>query len=287
MAAHYVVLGSTGHIGSAVAKSLLAKGHPVVAVTRDAEKAKPLKRLGAEIAQADVLDKMTLTQALGQGNRLFVLNPPAPPSTDTDIEERKSMVAITEAVRSANPERIVVLSAYGAQQGKKIFDLGVLYEFEQALKDSDFPVAFVRAAYFMSNWDAALETAKSEGKVHTFYPVDFQLPMVDPNDIGEYAAKVLSADSPETGIYYVEGPEPYSSADVAKAFSQALGHPVEAIETPRAGWEAALKEMGFSEPAAESMSNMTELTLRGPERPENPHRGKTSIDEYVQRLVAG
>jgi uncharacterized protein YbjT (DUF2867 family) len=35
----YVIMGGTGHVGSAVAKTLLGRGEPVTIVTRDADRA--------------------------------------------------------------------------------------------------------------------------------------------------------------------------------------------------------------------------------------------------------
>ncbi|WP_207231668.1 hypothetical protein [Edaphobacter modestus] len=42
-----------------------------------------------------------------------------------------------------------------------------------------------------------------------------------------------------TGIRHIEvaGPEGYSPVDIADAFAEAVGRPVEAIAVPRAEWE--------------------------------------------------
>lgn len=144
----------------------------------------------------------------------------------------------------------------------------------------------IRAAYYMSNWDAALETAQKEGVVHTLYPVKFKIPMVSPNDIGKIAAKLLTEPLNNTGIHYVEGPEMYSSADVAKAFSTALNKAVEAVQTPEEQWIPTLKEMGFSDKAAQSMAFMTKVTFDDNyEKSKTPIRGKTTLNQYIENLV--
>ncbi|RYG46430.1 NAD-dependent epimerase/dehydratase family protein [bacterium] len=285
MAETFIVLGATGHVGSATMRALLAAGERVLAVTRDAGKRAGLEEQGAEVAVADVHDSEALKAVFRRGHRLFLLNPPAPPSTDTDIEERKGMASILAAIENSGLERIVALSTYGAQPGDRIGDLGVLYEMEQALRNVPASVAIVRAAYYMSNWDMALETAKAEGKLPTLYPPDFKLPMVAPEDIGRVAARLLRDD--RTGMHHVEGPEHYSSADVATAFAEALGRPVEAVQTPPERWVASLQAAGFSDPAAESMAAMTKLTLEGsPENPEHPIRGSVTLEDYVAQLAA-
>jgi uncharacterized protein YbjT (DUF2867 family) len=176
----HIILGATGHVGSALAQALLARNEPVTVVTRDARKAEALKTKGAHVAEVDVFDTAALHRVIAGGHRLFALNPPAPPSTDTVAEERRSLYAIVDALEGCKLEKIVCESAYGAQPGNGIGDLGVLYDMEQALQAGKVPVSPLRAAYYMSNWDASLETARKEGKVHSMYPPDFKLPMVAP-----------------------------------------------------------------------------------------------------------
>ena len=60
--------------------------------------------------------------------------------------------------------------------------------------------------HYMSNWDSALPTAQHQGEGHTFYPVDFRLPMVAPHDIGQLVARLLLEPAARTGLHYVEGP---------------------------------------------------------------------------------
>src|SRR5688572_21691967 len=50
----YVIMGGTGHVGSATAAALLGRGEAVTIVTRDAKRAEKWRARGAEIAEADV-----------------------------------------------------------------------------------------------------------------------------------------------------------------------------------------------------------------------------------------
>ena len=119
-----------------------------------------------------------------------------------------------------------------------------------------------------------------------FYPVDFKLPMVAPKDIGIIAAGLLTNDARDFRIHYIEGPEMYSSADVAKAFSKALNKHVEAMQIPEEKWLPTLKQFGFSDKAARSIVAMIELTLNNPEKAESPIRGDTTLNEYIENLVS-
>lgn len=282
----HIILGATGHVGSALAQELLGRHEPVTVVTRDARRTEPLLKKGARVAVVNVFDTRALHAVIANGQRLFVLNPPAAPATDTSLQERKSLHAILAALEGAKLEKIVAESTYGAQPGDDIGDLGVLYEMEQALQALNVPVAVIRAAYYMSNWDASLKTACEAGTVHSFHPHDFKLPMVAPNDLGLAAARLMLGSPIPSGPHFVEGPERYSADDVAAAFSQALARPVKVVETPQAQWPQAFKAMGFSDAAATSYAAMTRLTLEGRcELPEKPERGTTSLRSYIRSLV--
>ena len=282
-----IILGANGHVGSAAANALLKGGEPVTVVVHDPETRADWEEKGATAISADVNDTEAMKAIFGNGDRVFLLNPPAPPSTDTAAVEQRSVAALLLALRGSGITKVVAESTYGAQPGEGIGDLGVLYKMEQGLKELDLPVTILRAAYYMSNWEMSLESARREGMVHTLYPIEFKLPMVSPRDLGLHAARYLLEPTDATGTHFVEGPEEYSPQDVADAFAEALGKPVRAVETPRSGWVTTLQSMGFSNVAAHSMAKMTDLTLEGGfDRPEHPERGTETLRAYIRHLVA-
>jgi uncharacterized protein YbjT (DUF2867 family) len=281
----HIILGATGHVGSAVAMTLLEQGEAVTVVTRDAGRAEPFTQRGAAAAIADIHDTDTVRAVLRRGRSAFLLMPPADPSTDTVTEERRTVASIVRAVQGTDLQKVVLQSTYGAQPGEGLGDLSVLYEFERAVAALGVHTSIVRAAYYMSNWDSALATARDEGVVHTFFPSDFALPMVAPADLGRVAARLLTSEIDHTGVRYVEGPTTYTPADVAHAFAQALGRDVRAVETPRSEWLSAFQALGFSPAAAASYARMTAVTVDRVERPDTPERGHTTLAEYINALV--
>ncbi|WP_041453332.1 NAD(P)H-binding protein [Anaeromyxobacter dehalogenans] len=282
----FIALGATGRVGSAVAIALLDGGEQVTVVTRDPRRAEPFARRSAAVAVADVRDADALRAVLRRGRRAFLLMPPADPAGDTVVEERRAMQAIARAVDGAGLEKVVVLSTYGAQPGEALGDLGVLHALEQAVAGTGVPTCVVRGAYFMSNWDFALELARGEGVVPSLFPPDLALPMVAPADLGRAAARWLVAEGEHAGVHHVEGPAAYSAADVARAASAALGRDVRVVETPRARWVETFRALGFSPSSADSYARMTATVVDGAyERPEAPERGPTTLAEYVARRV--
>jgi len=161
-----------------------------------------------------------------------------------------------------------------------------LWELEEGLRSQDIPAAINRAPYYFSNWDEQLETIRETGKLQTMYPVDLAPPMAAPRDLGKAAADRLISPASGAGVRYVEGPDRYSANDLAQAFAEALGRPVEVVVTPREEWEAAYRKLGFSEPAAHSYARMTAVSLDGGfDYNERSIRGLTTLAKYIRQLV--
>lgn len=282
----YIILGATGHVGSAVAESLLQEGKKIIVITRSPDKAAAWEKRGVQAAIVDIRNSHAFNKVLQKGKRLFLLNPPAPPHTDTVEEELRSISSILQALEDSGIEKVVVESTYGAQPGRGIGDLGVLYEMEQGLQKLGIPATIIRAAYYMSNWDTSWESVVNEGKLYTFFPPTFKLPMVAPRDIGKVAARLLTEPLSKTGIHYVEGPETYSATDVANAFSSALGKTIELVTIPQEQWVTTMQEAGFSQSAAASMAAMTNIVVTSNyELPQSPLRGDTTLQQYISGLV--
>lgn len=94
----FIIVGGTGHIGSAVAGAVLEQGQPVTVVTRKAAHGEAWRKCGAGIAVADVRDVDGLRDVFRRGRRAFLLNPPADPATDTDRQERETVRCLIAAL---------------------------------------------------------------------------------------------------------------------------------------------------------------------------------------------
>lgn len=196
------------------------------------------------------------------------------------------MHAIVAALDGSDLELVVALSTYGAQPGEHLGDLGVLYEFEQSLLRQSAPVAIVRCAYFMSNWEWQVATVRDTGVLSSFFPSSFSLPMVAPSDIGRYVAALLMGEAVRSGPHYVEAAH-YSPVDVASAFSDAMGRPVQVHVIRPDEWAAAFRDIGFSAAAAASYSAMTAATIEACfPAPERVQQMPTTLRVYIAALVA-
>ncbi|MDR7115547.1 NAD(P)H-binding protein [Caulobacter sp. BE254] len=286
----HVVMGATGHVGSACLENLLAANAPVLAVTHSRDKAEELEARGVKSAVVDVHDPDALRAVFKQGRRAFLLNPPADPSTDTDAEELATVRSILAALDGSGLEKVVAESTMGAYAGEALKprtgDSSVLWALEKGLAAQRIPAAINRAAYYLSNFDMQVADIRKTGQLQTTIPLDFHLPMVAPTDLGRVAARRLMEGVQDVGIVGIEGPKRHTLVDVADAFGDALGMPVVAVATPREGWIEAFRGMGFSDAAADAYARMTAATLDGPLPQQNEtEKGATELMAYIEALV--
>lgn len=282
----HIILGGTGRVGSATARALLDTGQDVTIVTHVEDHGADLKEAGARIAVADIRDVDTLRRIFRSGKRAFLLNPPADPSTDTDIEERKNVAAIIAALEGSGLEKVVAQSTYGAFEGERCGDLTVLHEMERKLLAQPIPVAINRGAYYMSNWAGMAEAVRENGVLPSFFLAALVLPMVAPGDLGQAAARRLMEPVSNTGIQHIEGPERYTAQDVADAFSHAVGRKIEVQEISRDALKETFEQFGFSAEAAESYARMTGKVIEGQtDTNDEPVRGQTSLRQYMRSVL--
>lgn len=101
----HIILGGNGHVSSAVAQTLLSQGEPIIIVSRSFASIPEWQKRGAQVEVVDVHNTLELHRVFAKGKRLFLLNPPADPATNIDVEERKSLTSILEAVRDSGLEK--------------------------------------------------------------------------------------------------------------------------------------------------------------------------------------
>jgi NAD(P)H dehydrogenase (quinone) len=260
----YAVMGITGKVGGAIARTLLAKGEKVRGIVRNPEKAAEWPKEGAELFKADYDDVDALTAAFTGVAGVFVMVPPN--------------------------FKAVYLSSIGAEQTSGLGLITSSHLLEEMLADLPFSHAFLRPAWFFENSAGDVASARNEAKFRfQLYPLDRKFPLVATADIGKVGAETLTQSW--TGIRHIEvaGPEDYSPLDIADAFADAIGRPVEAIAVPRAEWETLWVSQGMPEgrtaPRAEMVdgfnSGWIHFGVPGTEHVD----GATSLREVITQLV--
>jgi len=241
------VTGITGKVGSRVARGLLAQGQAVRAVVRSQAKGEEWAALGCDVFVASMDDTEAMTEAFCGMDGVFLMTPPNYDPEPGFPDTQRNAAALRAAIEASRPAKIVFLSTVGAQ----VAELNLLNNSgmtEAMLRTMPIPVAFLRAAWFMENaaWD--IESAKS-GVVHSFLqPLDHRIPMVATEDIAQTAVELLGQSWNGVRVVELEGPERYSSNDVAAALASALGTPVRNEIVPRSTWEELFRSQGMKYP---------------------------------------
>ena len=244
----YAVMGITGNVGGAVARSLLARGEKVRGIVRSQEKAGEWQKQGVELFKADYDDAEALTAAFSGVDGVFVMVPPNFAPAPGYVETKATLAVLHKALLKAQPPKAVYLSSIGAEQTSGLGLITGSHLLEQTMGDLPFPQAFLRAGWFSENSAGDVASARDEGRIQfQLYPLDRKFSLVATADIGKAGADSLTQIWKETRHIEVAGPEGTSPLEIAEAFADVLGRPVEAVAVPRDQWELLWVSQGMTE----------------------------------------
>ncbi|KAJ5896499.1 uncharacterized protein N7473_005898 [Penicillium subrubescens] len=199
------VCGATGNQGGALIHNLAQHGIKIHAITRNIKSsaAQILQSQGVTISEGDFDNQESLKKSMSGCTTLFLNLSPNHTKSTAEIEQAKQILAIakevgvqhiiyTTALGTNNPEALKHWdpnSLVGtALSGKKII--------EGEVRNAGFKYwTILRPGNFMTNYlfplvrmyGGLVET----GTFTTAYSKDTVLPMVDPNDIGKFAAAAV------------------------------------------------------------------------------------------------
>jgi uncharacterized protein YbjT (DUF2867 family) len=188
-----------------------------------------------------------MTEAFRGVDGVFLMTPPNYDPEPGFPDTQQNSAAIRTAIEESRPGKVVFLSTVGAQvtEPNLLNNSGMT---EAMLRTVPVAVAFLRAAWFMENAAGDIESAK-RGVVHSFLqPLDHRIPMVATEDIAQTAVELLGQSWNGVRIVELEGPERYSSNDVAAALASALHTPVRNEIVPRSTWEELFRSQGMKNP---------------------------------------
>lgn len=283
----YAITGITGKVGGALARELLAVGQPVRAVVRDVTRAASWAQRGCEIATASMEDASSLAAAFDGATGVFILPPPEFDPEPGFPEARKVIEAVSAALLTARPGKVVCLSTIGAHAD----ELNLLTQrtlMEQALREMPMPVTFLRPAWFMENaaWDVA--SARDHGVIASYLqPLDKPVPMVATADVGRVAAELLRQTWRGVRVVEIEGPRRASPNDLALAFARVLGREVRAEVVERPTWETLFLAQGMKHPLSRMrmLDGFNEGWIDFEGRPDEIMRGHVELETVLRELV--
>jgi uncharacterized protein YbjT (DUF2867 family) len=287
----YVILGASGNTGSIIANFLLLKGEKVRVVGRDPGRLQRFVRKGAEAFTSDVSDAAALTKAFRGARAAYLL---LPPITSREDQERESD-AIAKAVKDSGLRYAVNLSSYGAHVPEGTGPVAGLHSSEEKLNAiSDLNVLHLRAAYFMENNLAAIDTIHGMGLFgHALLP-DLKLPMIATPDVGAYAAqRLLDLDFSGKQTRELLGERDLTMTEATAVIARGIGKPdLRYVQFPYDQVQQVLQQMGMPPKKAAVYIEMFEainaglLAAQELRSPENTT--PTSFETFVRDVfVAG
>jgi len=280
----FVVAGATGHVGSVIARELLAAGHKVRAIVRDVDKAKALSGHGADLLAGELSDVTFLTRALRGADGTFLLLPPALGAPDVRaLQDRVTDVQVT-AVVASDIRHVVVLSSWGAEKPSGTGPIVGLHVLEEALRKTAAISTFLRAGSFTENLLAMVPAAQHQGILPNFFPPENKTATIATRDIGAVAARTLMSPPAATEVVYLLGTHEYSPIDQAAYLSKKLGKEIKLLNLPVSAASSAIQQGGVGKSMADLWQEMFEGAMKGLLGVEPGHRVETGPTTMEQAL---
>jgi uncharacterized protein YbjT (DUF2867 family) len=212
-----LVIGGTGNVGGGVVKELLKRGAKVrVLVRKQLEEGK--LPAGVEVAIGDLLDPVSVEQAMQGVDKLYLLNAVVPD------ELTQGLIAYDLAKRR-KLQHIVYHSVFRVEHFKDVPHFASKLAIENAVREFDIPFTIIRPNYFNQN-DAALKDALTKAGIYPMPLGQVGISAVDIRDIAEAAAIALTSEGHAGKTYNLNGPEVLSGPKIASIWSGLLGREI-------------------------------------------------------------
>src|SRR6202140_1639124 len=194
-----LAIGGTGNVGSEVVKELKKRNADVRILVRKKGTASPE---GVEVAVGDLLDPVSVQQALHGVDKLYLLNAVTPD------ELTQGLIAYDLAKR-LKLKHIVYHSVFRVEHFKDVPHFASKLAIESAIQEFDVPFTIIRPNYFIQN-DATLKDALTKTGIYPIPLGNAGISVVDIPDIAEATAIVLTSDEHDGNTYNLNGPEALS-----------------------------------------------------------------------------
>ncbi len=181
-----LVTGATGQQGGAVAHRLLREGQKVRVLTRKKEKTYELQRLGAEVAEGNLTDPISLKAALAGVKKVFLVTTPFEEGMGAEVQQG---ITMADAARAAGVDHLVYTSVASVDRNTGIPHFETKRKVEQYIQKIGIVATILRPVFFMENFLAPwLLSMIKEGKVILPIRSDCPLQMISLEDIGAFGA---------------------------------------------------------------------------------------------------
>lgn len=241
--------GAGGKTGRAILGALHRQGQTARVLVHSQDAANAVRAIGEfEVVFGDLRDPAAFEPGLAGVDTLYYICPNVAPD---EVEIGKGLLGLA---RRGQFKRFVYHSVLHPQ----IEDMPHHWQkmhMEETLFKSGIPFTILQPCAYMQNILAGWKGVQA-GRYVTPYRTSARISIVDLEDVGEAAARVLSQPGHENAIYELAGPDPLSQEEVAEALAAALGTAVTAVEQPREEWRQNAVRSGLEPYATETLLKM-------------------------------
>jgi uncharacterized protein YbjT (DUF2867 family) len=232
-----LIVGATGLVGSATLRQLTARGVPVRALVRSAEKASTLAGPGVETVIGDLEQPASLDAALDGVTRALLISPLHP----RQVEWQGNVV---EAARRAGAVHIVKLSGLGTALDSPLRSGRWHAQTERHIADAGLPWTYLHPPFFMQNLLRSAAAIAAQGVLVASMQAG-QIAIVDARDVAAVAVAALTSDGHVDKTYTITGPEALSFQEVAQKLAAATGRSVTYQDVPLAAMRREMVAAGL------------------------------------------
>ena len=255
--------GIQGSTGLNVTRLLLDNGQPVRAfVHRLDDRSDRLRALGAEVVEGDLCEFRSVAAAMGDIRRAYF----AYPVREGLLEAAGTFAA---AARSAGVEQVVNMSQWLQPGGEQPTPHQARHWLAEQIFDwADVGAVHLDATVFYENlrtW-ALLSLARDGVIALPWGPEATPIPLVDAQDVARVAAAVLTGPLLASGTVIRLMAGAVTNKQIAEAFVDILGRPVQYVEITDDEWASAVAALGVNAVAVEHLTHLWRyLRTRPPE----------------------
>jgi uncharacterized protein YbjT (DUF2867 family) len=223
-----LIIGASGHLGSAAARRLLEHGKPVRVMARNPASVARLKQLGAEVVSGDLRNPASLRSACQGIDQILAcahaLNGKGDnnPHTVDDLGNRQ----LIEAAKAAGVKHFVFVSIRGASPESPLAFFRIKSALEDHLRASGMPFTILRPTAYMDLWGELIGLPiLQQGKATIFGSGNNPINFVAVQDVAAVTCAVLEQGRALNQAIEVCGPENLSMNQVAQIFESLAGRP--------------------------------------------------------------
>jgi uncharacterized protein YbjT (DUF2867 family) len=219
-----LVTGATGTVGTHLMRTLAGRGARPRGFVRDRAKGLATHGPDADLAVGDYGDRDSVRAALDGIEQVFLTCGNHPSQVDWET-------AVVDAAVAAGVRRVVKLSALGAEAGSPVAFFDAHARIEEHLRAAGVATVILRPGFKMSTLLAGAPGVQQAGAF--FAPAaGAKVAMVDPRDVADVAARVLSAEGHDGRTYELTGPAAVTFDDVVAELSAVLGRQIPFVHVP-------------------------------------------------------